>query len=55
MVTEKQYSRIIDENNYFHNGILFLGFNQSDINYIDIVFIDFYTLRKSQRKCTNLN
>ncbi|CAD8168430.1 unnamed protein product [Paramecium pentaurelia] len=54
MVTEKQYFKIIDEKNNIHNGILFLGFKQSN-NYIDFVFIDFYTLRKSQRKCSNLN
>ncbi|CAD8160514.1 unnamed protein product [Paramecium octaurelia] len=55
IVTQKQYSKLIDEKNNLHNGILFLGFNQSDINYIDVVFIDFYTLRKSQRKCSTLN
>ncbi|CAD8061893.1 unnamed protein product [Paramecium primaurelia] len=55
LVTEKQYSRIMDENNNIHNGILFLGYNYKDINQLDILFIDFYIIRKSQRKCKNIN
>ncbi|CAD8150321.1 unnamed protein product [Paramecium octaurelia] len=53
LITSKQYSKVMGENNNFHNGIIFLGYHQK--HKIDIVFIDFYVLKKSQRICQNLN
>ncbi|CAD8081823.1 unnamed protein product [Paramecium sonneborni] len=55
MVTEKQNLTIQDIQNNHHDGILFLGTYLQDNHLIDIVFIDFYILRKSQRKCLNIN
>ncbi|CAK70067.1 unnamed protein product (macronuclear) [Paramecium tetraurelia] len=52
LVTKKQYFRVMDENNNLHNGIIFLGYNQK--HNIDILFIDFYVIRKSQRICQNI-